>query len=155
MCDRVFAITGRPAKATPLSRRNRAHEVLSSVNTPSTSSSPARLRIGTPQQFAWLRGIVMAVLVLNLLDAVFTLFWVYAGLAREANPLLRDLIEASPLAFVGIKLGLVGLGSALLWRHRKRPLAVVAIFLSFLIYYGLLLWHLEFLGLVLRELLAS
>ena len=91
------------------------------------------------------------VLVLNLFDAVFTLFWIQAGHAREANPFLRDVLDASPVAFVGIKLGLVGLGSSLLWRHRDRPLAVVAIFLIFLVYYILLLWHLGFLALVVGE----
>ena len=114
------------------------------------ASSPA-LRIGTAQQFRWLRGVVTAVLFLNLLDAIFTMLWVYSGQAREANPVLRDLIDASPVAFVLVKLGLVGYGSSVLWRHREQPLAVVAIFLVFLIYYALLLWHLGFLGLVLAE----
>ncbi len=125
------------------------------MSTPSTPSSPVRLPIGTPEQFRWLRGVVMAILVLNLLDAIFTLYWVYSGHAREANPLLRDLIDASPLAFVVIKLGLVGYGSSMLWRHRDRPLAVIAIFSLFVVYYALLLWHLGFLGLVLGEQLDS
>jgi len=123
------------------------------MSTPSPRSSSA-LSIGTPEQYRWLRGIVATVLVLNLLDAVFTLVWIQAGHAREANPVLRDLIDASPVAFVGIKLGLVGLGSSLLWRHRDRPLAVIAIFLVFLAYYALLLWHLGFLALVVGELLV-
>jgi hypothetical protein len=98
------------------------------MSTPSPRSSNV-LSIGTPEQYRWLRGIV-------------------------ANPVLRDLIDASPVAFVGIKLGLVGLGSSLLWRHRDRPLAVIAIFLAFLVYYALLLWHLGFLALVVGELLV-
>lgn len=98
-----------------------------------------------------MRGVVKAILVLNLLDAIFTLFWVQAGLAREANPFLRDLVASSPVAFVVVKLGLVGLGSSMLWRHRERPLAVIAIFSLFVVYYALLLWHLGFLGLVLGE----
>ena len=123
------------------------------MSTPSrrSSSSFLALEVGTPEQYRWLRGIVATVLVLNLFDAVFTLLWVQAGHAREANPFLRQLIEASPLAFVGVKLGLVGLGSSLLWLHRDRPLAVTAIFLAFLVYYTLLLWHLGFLALVVGE----
>ena len=89
-------------------------------------------------------------LALNLADAVFTLLWIHGGLATEANPLLRDLAHGSPGFFVAAKLLLVLLGSWLLWRERRRPLAVVAIFVAFLAYYALLLAHLGFLGVVVR-----
>ena len=39
--------------------------------------------IGTPQHYRWLEGIVKVTLVLNLLDAIFTLIWVRLGLASE------------------------------------------------------------------------
>jgi len=109
-----------------------------------------RLLVGTPQHFRWLEGIVFAVLALNVADAVFTLLWIRGGLATEANPLLQDLAHGSPGVFVAAKLLLVLLGSWLLWRERRRPLAVVAIFIAFLAYYGLLLAHLGFLGVVVR-----
>jgi formate hydrogenlyase subunit 3/multisubunit Na+/H+ antiporter MnhD subunit len=109
-----------------------------------------RLEIGTPQHFRWLEGIVRTVLVLNLADALFTLVWIRSALASEANPLLRDLAHGHPAAFVGVKTALVGLASWLFWRHRQRPLAVVAIFLAFGVYYALLLAHLGFLSLVVR-----
>lgn len=110
-------------------------------------------RIGTPEQFRWLLGIVKVVLVLNLLDAVFTLVWVWAGLAREANPLMVELVHEHPVAFAAAKLAVVGLASLLLWRLRHRPLAVVAIFVAFLAYYLLLLLHVGFGSLVLGTLL--
>lgn len=106
----------------------------------------AGLAVGTPAHFRWLDGVVRALLVLNLLDAVFTLFWVGFGLAHESNPVLRELAHHQPVAFVCAKLGLVGLGSALLWQQRQQPLAVIAIFLAFLVYYGLLLAHVGFLS---------
>ena len=124
----------------------------SGVRMSSTSYEPSS--IGTPQQFRWLLGIVKAVLVLNLLDVIFTLFWVYAGLAREANPLLADIIVGHPLLFAAAKLSLVALASLLLWRFRRRPLAVVGIFLAFFVYYCLLLYHIGFLSLVVRALLT-
>ena len=46
-------------------------------------------------------------------------------------------------AACGAKIALVGMGSFLLWRHRKRPAAGVSIFLVFLTYYVLLLYHLQ------------
>jgi hypothetical protein len=112
-------------------------------------------RIGTAEHFRWLHGIVCVVLVLNLVDAVFTLLWVGAGLAREANPLLAHLVRQYPVGFALAKLGLVGLSSVLLWRLRHRPLAVVSIFCSFVVYYLVLLHHLSFLGTILRAWLAG
>jgi hypothetical protein len=110
--------------------------------------STGSLPVGTPEHYVWLGGVVKGVLVLNLLDVLFTLVWVGTGLAREANPLLDELVSLRPVGFAAVKLALVGLGSLLLWRHRQRPLAVVAIFLAFLLYYFVLLWHLRFLGLL-------
>jgi hypothetical protein len=120
-----------------------------------TERSRRVLSIGTHEHFRWLEGIVKGTLVLNLLDACFTLAWVWAGLAREANPLLDELVHGHPIAFVGAKLGLVGLGSLLLWRLRGRPLAVIAMFVAFLTYYALLLIHVDYLGTLLGILLAG
>ena len=106
----------------------------------------SRRRVGDTRRLRLIRGLVAGLLVLNLLDALFTLFWVHAGYAREANALLRDLVQLHPVRFVLVKLGLVGLGSILLWRYRRRPTAVVGIFVVFLVYYFLLLHHLRFLS---------
>lgn len=111
----------------------------------------AAIQIGTDQHYRWLEAIVKSVLVLNLLDAMFTLWWVDTGLATEANALLIDLVER-PLAFVTYKLALVSLGAIFLWRLRHRPLAVIAIFCSFLTYYLVLLQHLRLSGILLAEL---
>ena len=100
--------------------------------------------VGTPEHFRWLQSIVKAVLILNLLDAVFTLVWLQFDLAEEANAFIRDLAHGNALGFVLAKISLVSLGSLLLWRYRTRPLAVVAIFGAFLIYYLVLLHHLQF-----------
>ena len=115
--------------------------------------NPAPLNIGTPQHFRWLLGIVKMLLALNLLDAVFTLFWINAGLAREANPLLAVIVRDRPILFTVVKLSLVGSASLLLWHHRYRPLAVVGIFLGFFVYYCLFLYHIGFLSLVVGALL--
>ena len=113
------------------------------------------LRIGTSQQIRWLGGIVKTVLVLNLLDAVFTLVWVRAGLAREANALMRDLVNENAVLFVVVKLGLVSLGSLVLWQRRTHAAAVVAIFVVFLVYYLILLYHLQYSSLLVRNLIAA
>src|SRR5262245_58648559 len=95
-------------------------------------------KIGTIQHFRWLKNIVFATLILNLLDAIFTLVWISTGAATEANPIMAEVAH-DPGLFVTIKLLLVGLGSLLLWRNRKRGGAVVGIFVVFLVYYFVLL----------------
>jgi hypothetical protein len=120
----------------------------------SASDDPRRFSVGTAEHFRWLRGIVKAVLVLNLLDALFTLVWVRSGLAREANPLIDWLVEGHAVGFVSVKLALVGLGSLLLWRRRERPAAAIAIVAAFLTYYLILLYHLQYASGLARQLLG-
>ena len=105
-------------------------------------------KVGTPKEFRWLHGIVKAIIVLNVLDAIFTLIWVQAGLAKEANVLLQDLVSNHTVLFMVVKLALVSLGSMLLWRNRKHPFAVVGLFFVFMTYYYILLYHLSFLRLL-------
>ena len=109
------------------------------------------LRIGTPQHFRWLLGIVKSVLVLNLTDALLTLYWVRAGRATEANTLIDELVSENAVAFVAIKLSLVGMGSWLLWNRRRHPAAVVGIFVVFLCYYLILLYHLQYASRLVRH----
>ncbi len=123
------------------------------MQTRSSSERTGSLRVGTSEQFRWLHGIVKAVLVLNLIDALLTLVWVRSGLAREANPLIDQLVNEHAVVFVLVKLGLVSLGSWLLWHRRKRPAAVVAIVAAFLAYYFVLLYHLQYASGLLQHLL--
>jgi hypothetical protein len=102
-----------------------------------------RIEVGHAHHFEWLKGIVVAVFALNVLDGVLTLYWIVEGRAREANPLMAGLIHLDPLVFMLGKLALVVLGSILLWRLRRWPAAVVAIFGVFLVYYCLTLYHLR------------
>ncbi len=100
-------------------------------------------RMGSAEHFRWLRWIIAAVLVLNALDAALTLQWVNSGRAQEANLLLAPLLNHDPLLFVAVKFALVVLGVWLLWRLRTHPLAIVSLFVAFLAYYYLLLYHLR------------
>jgi hypothetical protein len=99
--------------------------------------------VGTDAHFAWLELIVRAVVVLNVIDAVLTMLWIDTGMAVEANPFLRELAHDFPVSFVAAKMALVSFGTWLLWRQRRRPLAVIAIFIAFLAYYFLLIHHLR------------
>ena len=113
------------------------------------------LRVGAPKHFKWLEGIVKAVLVMNLFDALMTLWWVSSGLATEANPFLEQIVTEHGFLFVVSKISLVILGTTLLWRYRTRPLAVIGIFAAFLVYYEVVLIHLSFASLLIGELIDA
>ena len=91
-----------------------------------------------------LRKSIVAIFLLNVVDGLLTLLWVGMGIAQEANPLMDLLIGFHPAIFMSGKLALVALGIALLWRHLRLGVTVVAIFLLLLVYYSLLLYHLSF-----------
>ena len=98
--------------------------------------------VGTPRQYRWLWWMLSAVIVLNVIDAVFTIGWVESGLANEANPLMAILM-GNPILFISIKTTLVSCGVVLLWFRRHRPFAVIGIVLIFVVYYAILLHHLR------------
>jgi hypothetical protein len=68
-----------------------------------------------------------AIVVMNLLDAIFTLVWVEGGLAEELNPLMVEALILGPLAFMALKLSLVSLAIWLLWLRREKRLARVLV----------------------------
>lgn len=82
------------------------------------------------------------VLILNLLDAVWTLCFVEAGVADEANPLMSSALGHGPLGFMVFKLALVSLSVLLLWRLRHRRSATVALFSGAAAYGLVVSWHL-------------
>ena len=98
----------------------------------------------SPTQARWLLWLLWCLVALNVLDALFTLVWVRAGVATEANLLIRKLVTEHAVLFVATKVALVSLSAVLLWRCRRNPLAVVGVFGGFLAYYWVLLQHLEF-----------
>lgn len=84
-----------------------------------------------------------AVIVLNLADAVFTLLYVHAGLAREANPFMESALGGGSLTFMIVKLALVSLCVLLLVRLRARPAASAALVGSAIAYFWLFAYHLS------------
>jgi hypothetical protein len=84
-----------------------------------------------------------AVVVLNLLDAIFTILYTHVGMATESNPLMLQVLRASPVVFMLAKLGLVSLGVLLLWRLRHRRIAVAGLIAASTAYVMLLAYHLS------------
>ena len=89
-----------------------------------------------------LKRLAGVILVLNLLDAVFTLILVNAGVAVEANPLMESALAVSPVSFMLAKLTLVSLGILFLWRMRTNRFAAFAIIGSVVVYTVVIAYHL-------------
>jgi hypothetical protein len=84
-----------------------------------------------------------ALIVFNLLDAVFTLVWIRAGVASEGNPLMDEAMAHGPVGFMAIKLALVSLCVLLLWRLRHRRAAATALVTCAIAYSAVMLVHLS------------
>lgn len=91
---------------------------------------------------------ICLVLVLNVLDAIFTLVWVESGLGTEANPVLSGLV-AQPILFMIAKIVAVSLGVSVFWRYLARPISAVAVIVSNTVYLGVCAYHLMFLAVLL------
>jgi uncharacterized protein DUF5658 len=93
---------------------------------------------------ASLRMRMAALLVLNLLDALFTLAFLQLHLAEEANPLMAAAYAGSPVLFLVLKLALVHGGALLLWLHRSTPAARGALAAGVALYAAIVVYHCSF-----------
>lgn len=83
------------------------------------------------------------VLVFNILDGAATIFVVGIEKAYEANPIMAFLLNIHPIVFMIGKLFLVSTGVLLMWKHRSFFVSKFGIVLIFLVYYGLMIMHIE------------
>jgi hypothetical protein len=96
---------------------------------------PARIQV--------MRVAGASVLILNLLDAIFTIVYTSSGVAVESNPLMSRVLGSSPVLFMIAKLGLVSLGVLLLWRLRDRRAAAFGLIATGTAYATLIAYHLS------------
>lgn len=80
-------------------------------------------------------------LILNLIDALATYYWVYYEVATEANPFMREWIYMGPQAFILFKIGLVSICAWSLWVYREHMLARLLCIPVFLLYFSVFLMH--------------
>ena len=92
--------------------------------------------------------------VLNLLDGLFTLIFLQMNVAEELNPLMRVAYMHSPLSFMAVKLAIVSLGLALLCLHRSMRLSQRAIQAGAALYTVIDIYHLAFLAHLVHETVA-
>lgn len=87
----------------------------------------------------------VALLMLNLMDGLFTLLFLQLGVAEELNPLMRVAYEQSPLVFMFSKLVIVNAGLWLLCLHRRLKASRIAIRAGAVVYGIIVVYHLAFL----------
>ena len=86
--------------------------------------------------------LISLIFILSILDAAFTLAWIESGLAIEANPLLKVLLDHGNFAFLGTKILLTGLGCIFLLHTKDESrLSKASIVLLFLTYALLTVYH--------------
>jgi hypothetical protein len=83
-----------------------------------------------------------AIVILNLLDGLFTVLFTNLGVATESNPIMKGALAVSPALFMATKLSLVSLGVLLLWRFGHRRSAMVALAGSAAMYAVVIGYHL-------------
>ena len=74
------------------------------------------------------------VLLLNIFDAVLTSFVVSNALAIEMNPLMGAVLELGIAPFVVIKISIILLSIAVLWKYRRVKLAKLGTSICLFVY---------------------
>ena len=85
-------------------------------------------------------ALTLGVLILNILDAFFTLRWLEMG-GGEGNPLMEMLIRANDMLFLLQKCIVVGLWLIILVIHKNFRIARLGLWGAFILYAGILLYH--------------
>jgi len=84
-----------------------------------------QLRLGAPrpQVVAWL---LVELWVLNIADLLLTRRAIWLGFATESNRVMGHFLREGTLSAVVFKVGVVTVGSLLLWRLRRHRAALLA-----------------------------
>jgi hypothetical protein len=83
---------------------------------------------------------VWVITVCSILDALFTLLYLERG-GNEANPIMALALSLGITTFVGLKMGLTGIGTVLLALHQNFRLGLRGLYSIVLVYLFLLAYH--------------
>ncbi len=91
-----------------------------------------------------LRQLIILIILMNVIDGIFTIYWVWMQMAEEANPIMKMFLQYSPIVFMAVKVFLVNIGAWILWKYHHRVLSIICIVIAFLCYLAIILYHLQF-----------
>ncbi|MBN1655370.1 MAG: hypothetical protein JXA30_16510 [Deltaproteobacteria bacterium] len=99
------------------------------------------LTSATHQRLFTFMRMLSALIVMNVLDGLFTLFWISTNRATEANPLMSATLDIHPVLFICVKLALVNLGAIILMRYWEKAFAVLSLAIACCFYSIVLSYH--------------
>ena len=79
--------------------------------------------------------------MLNLLDALLTIFWVRNGVATEGNQLMAGFLDIGNGPFLVIKILIGAIAAGVLIRWGSRPMARYGVTVALAVYLGLMVVH--------------
>ena len=77
---------------------------------------------------------LILLVVLNIIDALATVYFVSNGYAEELNPLMAAWLELGNIPFLFVKLFFTSLGIGFLWYSRKHKLAHILTAILLVVY---------------------
>jgi len=103
--------------------------------------SPTPLNDSTHRRLITFIRLLSALIVMNVLDGLFTVVWVSTNRATEANPLMGLTLDIHPVLFIVVKISLVYLGAIILMRYWEKAFAVLSLAVAFCFYSIVLSYH--------------
>lgn len=85
--------------------------------------------------------LTLLLFVLNLVDAVLTIYWVRNGFATEGNSLMAGLLDIGDAPFLAVKLAIGALTAIMFYRWKELRVAQYGLTLALAIYVGLMAVH--------------
>lgn len=79
--------------------------------------------------------------LLNLLDAILTIYWVRWGVASEGNHLMAGLLDIGDFTFLTVKIGWGMLTALVLLRWGHKRLAKYGLSVALAVYFGVMAVH--------------
>lgn len=80
----------------------------------------------------------------NLIDMVFTAYWIVAWGIAESNPIMAAMWEADPVVFICYKVFVVGLFVRVIVRHSHRAWHTTALAVMAVVYGMVVCYHISF-----------
>lgn len=89
-----------------------------------------------------MKVLLSSIVVLCLLDAIFTILWLSTGLAIESNPFMEFLLDKSNLLFLAVKMALTYMSVYILYQYRYKKGAIMTTKILTMLYLTIIIYHL-------------